>query len=136
MTLSSAGRRSKGNRAEIEVLTYLRDRLGDHLVRARLEGANDHGDIAGLVDCAVQVKNYADVVRGINEGLAAAQEQKGNAGVLWAAAFVRRRGGRYLVVMEPDDWVSMYREAVLARTVTAGGGRTLTIDHGGKQWRT
>jgi hypothetical protein len=130
MPISAAGRRQKGSRAEREVLTLLRDHLGDHLVRARGEGANDHGDIAGLVACAVQVKNYADTTRAVREGLAGALEQADNAGLAWGAAFIRRRGGRYVVVMAADDWIEMYREAVLAGTVVAGGPKTLTIDYG------
>ncbi len=113
MTLSQAGRRQKGARAEREVLEFLRDHLGDHLVRARGEGANDHGDITGLVSCAVQVKNFDDTTRAIREGLAGVAEQAENAGLEWGAVFVRRRGGKYIVVMSADDWVSMYREAVL-----------------------
>lgn len=130
MTLTAAGRRLKGDRAEREVLSFLRDQLGDHLTRARGEGDNDHGDVAGLPNCVVQVKNYADMLRAIRDGLEGARAQRDNAGLLWGAAFVRRRGGRYVVVMDPEDWVSMYREAVFARTVAAAGGRTLTIDYG------
>lgn len=112
MTLTATGRRAKGDRAEREVLGLLRDHLGDHLVRARLEGANDHGDITGLGCCAIQVKNYADVSRAMREGLQGAAAQKANAGLQWGAAFVRRPLGVYVVCMEPLDWISMYREAV------------------------
>lgn len=115
VTLTAAGRKHKGDRAEREVLTYLRDHLGAHLVRARLEGQNDHGDITGLPDCAIQVKWFDDFTRASREGLDGALEQKANAGLMWAAAFVRRRGGRYVVVMTPEDFVSIYREAVLRR---------------------
>ena len=119
MTLSPAGRKAKGDRAEREVLAFLRDHLGDHLVRARLEGSNDHGDVVGLPGCVAQVKNYADVARAMREGLEGAAEQKRNAGVLWGAAFVRRPGGRYVVCMDAEDWISMFRE-----TFGGGPGRT------------
>lgn len=112
MTLSATGRRAKGDRAEREVLALLRDHLGDHLVRARLEGTNDHGDIVGLPSCVVQVKNYADVARAMREGLEGAAAQKANADVLWGAAFVRRPGGRYVVCMDAEDWISMFRETL------------------------
>lgn len=112
MTLPITGRRAKGDRAEREVLGFLRDHLGDHLVRARLEGENDHGDIAGVGRCAIQVKNYQDVSRAMREGLEGAAAQKANAGLMWGAAFVRRPGGRYVVCMDAEDWISMYREAV------------------------
>lgn len=112
MSLTHAGRKHKGDRAEREVLEFLRDHLGDHLVRSRLEGSNDHGDIAGLPAMAVQVKNYADITRAVREGLEGAAQQKRNADLLWGCAFVRRRGGRYVVCMDAEDWISLYREAV------------------------
>jgi len=115
VTLTAAGRKHKGDRAEREVLQFLRDNLGDHVVRTRLEGANDHGDFAGLPEMVVQSKNYADVVRAIREGLAGVAEQKQNAGLMWGCVFVRRRGGRYVVCMDAEDWMSMYREAILPR---------------------
>jgi len=113
MPITAAGRKRKGDAAELEVLRLLRDELGDQLVRARLEGVNDHGDITGLAECAVQVKNYADTARAIREGLAGVAQQKTNAGLMWGAVFVRRRGGKFFVAMDASDWVSLYREAVL-----------------------
>ena len=112
MTLSARGRKQKGDRAEREVLSFLRDHLGDHVVRARTEGENDHGDVAGLRDMVVQVKSYVDLARSLREGLAKAAEQKQNAGVLWGCAFLRRPGGRYAVCMSAEDFVSLYREAI------------------------
>lgn len=113
MTLTAVGRKRKGDRAEREVLALLRETLGDHITRTRLEGANDHGDFAGLPDCAVQCKSWANIAAAITAGLKGAAEQKANAGLQWGCAWVRRRGGRYVVVMDADDWLSMYREAVL-----------------------
>jgi hypothetical protein len=112
VTLTAAGRKRKGDKAERETLELLRDHLGEHLTRNRLEGANDHGDIT-LPHCAVQVKSYADIARAIREGLEGMRDQKVNANVPWGSVFVRRRGGRYMVVMDAEDWISMYREAVL-----------------------
>lgn len=100
----------KGDKAEREVLNFLRDHLGDHLTRNRLAGLEDRGDIGGVADCAIQVKSYADISRAMREGLVGAAEQKARAGVQWGAVFVRRPGGRYVVCMSPEDWVSMYRE--------------------------
>ena len=112
-TISPRGRRAKGDRAEREVVTILRDHLGDHIVRARGEGENDHGDVVGIPRVTVQVKNYADLQRAIREGTAGAREQKVNAGQEWGAAWIRRPGGRYFVVMDEADWISMYREAMI-----------------------
>lgn len=112
MNLTPTGRRAKGDRAEREVVALLRDHLGDHIVRARGEGENDHGDVVGLPSCVVQVKNYRDLSRAMREGLEGAAAQKANAGVLWGAAFVRRPGGRYVVCMDALDWISMFRETM------------------------
>ena len=112
MSISHAGRRNKGNAAEREVLTLLRDSLGDHIVRTRLEGEQDRGDIS-LPEMTLQVKNYSDVVRAVREGLDGASEQRARNGHQWGAAVIRRRGGRYFVAMEFDDWLSLYREATI-----------------------
>lgn len=111
--ISSAGRRAKGNKAENEVRDYLRDQIGEHVARGRGEGAEDRGDIAGLPMVASQVKNYVDIARAVNEGLADVAVQKINAKADWGAVWVRRRGGKYFVAMDAADWVSMYREATL-----------------------
>jgi hypothetical protein len=113
--IQRAGLKRKGDVAEREVLAFLRDHLGDHLVRARLEGDNDHGDVSGLPEMTVQVKNYADVARAVRDGIADVVVQKANAGTQWGCAFVRRRGGHYVVCMTPEDFISLYREAVLGR---------------------
>ena len=115
MAISLRGTRRKGANAENEVRDFLRDQLGEHITRSRGEGANDHGDVTGTPNLANQVKAYADVARAVNDGLADVQVQKANAGCLWGAAWIRRRGGRYFVAMTAEDFVSMYREAVLAR---------------------
>lgn len=110
--ISAAGRKRKGDQAEREVLAVLREQLGGGLVRPRLEGDADKGDIAGLELCAVQIKSYADILRAIREGLEDAAHNKANANKLCGAAFIRRRGGNYLVAMTLDDWIALYREAI------------------------
>ena len=107
--MTSAAQR-KGDSAERELIGLLAD-LGYRCRRTRLAGRDDHGDLSGIENTAAQVKNYADVTRGINEALIGAAEQKERSGALWAAGFVRRRGGRWVVVMDLDEWVSLHREA-------------------------
>lgn len=113
MALSQAGRRRKGADAEREVVQFLRDHLGDHIVRTRAGAGDDRGDLAGLPDMVVQVKSYVDIARALRVGLADALVQKENAGVPWGCAFLRRRGGQYVVCMSAEDFVSLYREATL-----------------------
>lgn len=112
MAVNHRGRKLKGDKAEREVLAFLRDHLGDHLTRPRLEGVNDHGDVAGTPMLVNQVKSYVDIRAAINDALAELPHQKAAAGALWGAGWIRRRGGRFLVVMDPEDFVSLYREAI------------------------
>lgn len=103
----------KGDRAELEVQTLLRDLLG---VPARRElGAgrqDDRGDIHGVPDTCIQVANYADVARAIREKLPDLERQQANAGATFAALFARRRGGAYVVVMTPEQYATYWREAL------------------------
>lgn len=109
---------AKGDRAERELIGVLAD-LGVKCRRTRLAGRDDHGDLSGIPQVAAQVKNYADVARGVREALSGAQEQKERAGAMWGVGFVRRPGGRWVVCMTVDDFVSMHREA----TIGAAGVR-------------
>ena len=105
-------RKNKGDAGERELAHKLTDLLGT-LVRRKLGAgrADDTGDLDGLA-CAVQVKNYADVLRAIREGLAAINEQTANAAAPYGVVFVRRRGGEWIAVMSLDMWAAMYRETL------------------------
>lgn len=81
-------------------------------MRIRGEGSNDHGDLGGVPGMAIQAKDYVDLARAIRDGLEDAARQRDNAGLDWACAFIRRRGGRWVAVMDLPDWCSLYREAV------------------------
>jgi hypothetical protein len=111
MAVSRSGARAKGNKAENEVCDFLRSHLGGHVSRGRLEGSEDRGDIVGTPSLANQVKSYEDVARAINDGLNDVTDQKARAGARWGAVWVRRRGGRYFVVLSPEDFISLYKEA-------------------------
>jgi hypothetical protein len=113
MSITARSAKAKGDKAEREVVSMLRDHLGDHIVRPRLEGDNDHGDVSGTPELTHQVKSYADVARALRDGLADLAVQKQNTGTTWGALWIRRRGGRFAVVMEPEDFISLYREALI-----------------------
>src|SRR5207237_473631 len=102
----------KGDRAEREVAAILSDLLG---VNARRElGAgrqDDCGDIR-LEDTVIQVANYTDLARAVREKLPASERQRVNAGATFAATFVRRYGGSYVVVLTPEQYATYWREAV------------------------
>jgi hypothetical protein len=102
----------KGDSGELEAARLLADLTGWPVRRKLGAGrADDTGDLHGVPDTTLQVKNYADVARAIREGLADLRVQQANAGTPFAALLVRRRGGRWAAVMELDQLVALLREA-------------------------
>jgi hypothetical protein len=102
----------KGDRAELEVQGLLRDLLG--VPARRMLGAgrsDDVGDIDGVPDTCVQVANYDDVTRALREKVPACVEQQARMGASFGATFLRRRGGSYVVVLTPEQWAALWREA-------------------------
>ena len=110
MTNSS---KAKGDKAELEVQGLLRDLLGYPCRRALGAGRKDDcGDIHGLPATVIQVANWpADTLGAVRHKPVEADRQRDNAGVPFAATFVRLRGGEYRVVMTPEQWADLYREA-------------------------
>jgi hypothetical protein len=107
--------KAKGDRAEREVEHLLADLLGAPLrIRRKLGAgrADDAGDIDGLPDVVVQVKSYVDIARAVREALDELPRQTAHAGASIGVGFIRRPGGRYLVVMEPETFAYLYREAI------------------------
>ena len=104
--------KARGDRAELEVQALLRDLLG--VPARRMLGAgrlDDVGDIDGVPDLTVQVANYADLGRALREKIDACPAQQERAGTTFGCSFLRRRGGRYVVVMTPEQFAALYREA-------------------------
>lgn len=110
--------KQKGSRGELEVQAILRDELGQPARRALGAGRKDDiGDITGITDIdgrplVISVKNYKDVTRAINEALAGLPGQMGHAGADYGCAFIRRKGGRWIVVLEPGVFCALWREAM------------------------
>ncbi len=103
----------KGASAEREIAGLLADHLGIRVRRKLGAGrSDDEGDIDGLPGVTAEVKAFADVTRGIREGLADLEREQANAGTPFGVAFVRRPGGRWIAVQTLPQWVALYREAV------------------------
>jgi hypothetical protein len=101
----------RGKRAEREVTLLLAEH-GGWVTRRRLAGRSDDvGDLEGLPDCTVQVKSYADITRGLREAIDELPGQVERAGTRFGAAFIRRPGARYVVVMDVPMFCSLLREA-------------------------
>lgn len=104
--------RRKGAKAELEVAALLTDLLGMKVVRRYNLGTHDDtADLVGIPDTVVQVTARVDINRAIREKLPEVEEQKERAGCTFAATFVRRPGGKYVVVLTPEQWATYVREA-------------------------
>jgi hypothetical protein len=102
----------KGDKAELEVQGILRDLLGVPARRKLGAGRlDDMGDIDGVPNTCIQVAAYKDITRAINEKLPLCEAQQERMGCDFGATFVRRPGGRYAVVMTPEQFAALWREA-------------------------
>jgi hypothetical protein len=105
--------KAKGDRAELEVQGLLRDLLGVPARRALGAGRKDDvGDIHGVPDTCIQVANYQDVATAIRLKVPACVVQQERAGAAFGATFIRRRGGGFVVVMSPEQFADLWREAM------------------------
>lgn len=109
----TGAQKRKGDLAEREVQGMLRENLGVDARRALGAGRSDDvGDIDGVPNTAIQVANWADLNRAVREKLPDLERQQENAKATHGALFCRRRGGSYVVVMTPEMWYSLIREAL------------------------
>jgi hypothetical protein len=70
------------------------------------------GDMTGVPHCVVQVANHKDVAGAVRSKPLEAERQRENAHQPFAATFIRLRGGDYRVVMTPEQFFALYREAL------------------------
>jgi hypothetical protein len=102
----------KGDSAELEVQALIRDLTGWPARRKLGAGrTDDMGDIDGVPYTVVQVAAYKDLARGIREKVPGCVEQQERAGATFGATFLRLRGGKYVVVLTPEQWGTYAREA-------------------------
>jgi hypothetical protein len=103
----------KGDKAELEVSGLLRDHLGVPARRAFGAGRTlDEGDLVGVPHCVIQVANHKNVAGAVRSKPLEAERQRENAHQPFAATFIRLRGGDYRVVMTPEQFFALYREAL------------------------
>lgn len=102
----------RGKEAEREVAALLRELSGWPVRRRLQEGRfDDAGDLEGVPNCCVQVKAWASPAEAEAAALRELPTQVAAAGCTFGAAFVRHRGGRYVVAMTPELFVALLREA-------------------------
>ena len=105
--------KQKGDKAELELARILADLL-DLKVRRKLGAGrtDDEGDLEGIPGWTVECKNYADLATGINVGLKDLEREQANAGTTFGVCFVRRRGGRWIAVMDLPQIATVIRETL------------------------
>jgi hypothetical protein len=102
----------KGDSAELEVQALLNDLLG--VPARRMLGAgrlDDIGDIHGVPDTTIQVANHKDVAHAVRHKPLECEQQQARAGSTHGCTFIRLRGGDWRVVLTPEQWATMWREA-------------------------
>ena len=105
--------KAKGDRAELEVAQLIHDLLGFPARRKLGAGrADDTGDIDGVPGHTIQVANWADTAAAARQKPLGAEAQRLNANTPHAATFVRFRGGNYRVILTPEQWATLVREAL------------------------
>lgn len=104
----------KGDIGEREAAQLLSDLLG-YPVRRKLGAGrlDDEGDLDGLPDTTVQVcSRSTDVVAvGVVRKPLEVGQQSRNAGTTFAATMLRVRGGIWRVVLTPEQFATLWREA-------------------------
>lgn len=102
----------RGDKAELDAARLLAELTGWKVRRKLGAGrADDTGDLEGLPETVCQVKSYKDQTRAIRETLDELPAQQRNAGATFAMGMIRRPGGRWAVVMTPEQAMTLLREA-------------------------
>lgn len=108
--------KQKGDQAEREAAAILSDLLGLDVKRKLGAGqAEDTGDLHGLPDAVVQVAWWPNRTGGplaaVRQKPLEAELQRENAGATYALSMIRLVGGCWRVVMTPEQFATLYREA-------------------------
>ena len=97
--------KNKGDKAEREVAALLSELTGKTVRRKLGAGrTDDTGDIEGIPNFAIQVAHWKNKNAACLQKPIEAEDQRINLGVDHAATFVRFRGGRYRVVLTPEQF--------------------------------
>ena len=100
--------KAKGDRAEREAAKILSSLLRRPIRRKLGAGRQDDtGDLDGLDNWTLQVKNRRDIARTIREGMPQLEQQRQNAQTDHAAMLIRQTGGDWLVIMTIDQYARL-----------------------------
>ncbi len=101
----------KGTSAETAVVNYLRLSGFPNAERRALSGGQDKGDVSGVIDTVIEVKNCSrDGLPGWMDEVAA---EINNASATYGICWHKRRGkadpGKWFVTMTGEQWVRYHR---------------------------
>ena len=103
----------KGDKAEREAAAILHGELGIECRRklgaGRLDDCGDL-DLPGE-PLVVQVADWTEALRAVREKPIAAEVQRANAKADFAVSMIRLKGGVWRMVMTPQQFATLYREA-------------------------
>ncbi len=105
---------SKGGAAEREAALILADLTGFPVRRKLGAGRlDDEGDLEGIPETTVQVAWWPTrgVLRAVREKPPQAEQQAINAGTPFSAAMIRMHGGVWRIVLTPEAFATLLREA-------------------------
>jgi hypothetical protein len=100
--------KAKGDRGELEVLGIFAGAGFAQIVRPRPGAEHDKGDLGGIPDLTVQVKNIDDLASAIQKGLKDLAMQRENHGTRWGVVAAKRRLKGWIAVQPLEEWAAMY----------------------------
>lgn len=105
--------KQKGTAAESAVVQFLQRNGWRNVERRALAGSTDKGDIAGVQDTVIEVKDCAKLE--LSAWLNEAETERVNAGAYYGFVWAKRRGksdpGDWYVVMDGDTLIRLLEEA-------------------------
>lgn len=101
--------KDKGTRGESAVVAYLQARGFLDAERRALRGDNDAGDIAGIPDVCIEVKNCAELrlAEWVDEAFAEASNGEAEFGVVWHKRRRKVDPADWYVTMRGEDFASL-----------------------------
>ena len=101
--------KQKGNRGERELASKLREHGFDCRRSQQYSGANGDADVLGLHKIHIECKR----VEKLNIDNAMLQAIKDRLPNNYPAVFHRKNNHKWLVTMQLDDWIELYKEWLL-----------------------
>ena len=106
----SSANKAKGTRFESDVVAFIAARKPYQVERRAQHGASDRGDVVGVPDWAIEIKNVKDWSKRLGQFVTEAETEAVNAGVPFGAVVIKRRNdstARAYVVMSLDQFTEV-----------------------------